>query len=196
MLITFEGIDGSGKTTLSQELYRFLKLKGFKVHIFREPGGTPAGEYIRSLLLEEELNERAELLLFEASRAELVSTKVMPALERGEIVILDRFTDSTLAYQGFGRGIDIEYIRELNSFASFGIKPDLTFLLDLEPSLAVARVKEKSKFDNVGFLKKVREGFLKLASEDRGRFVVLDASRERDEVLSDVVKALRGKLGF
>ncbi len=196
MLITFEGIDGSGKTTLSHELFLFLKSKGFKVHIFREPGGTPAGEYIRNLLLEEELNERAELLLFEASRAELVSTKVMPALERGEIVILDRFTDSTLAYQGFGRGIDIEYIRELNSFASFGIKPDLTFLLDLEPSLAVARVREKSKFDNVEFLKKVREGFLKLASEDKGRFVILDASREQDEVFKDVIKALSGKLGF
>ncbi len=196
MLITFEGIDGSGKTTLSGRLYRFLSGRGIKTSLYREPGGTEVGERIREIVIEEVLNERTELLLFEASRAQLVSTKILEDLKSGKVVILDRFIDSTLAYQGYGRGMDKELIKTLNTFASFGLKPDITFLLDIEPSLAVKRIREKSRFDDLNFLTRVREGFLDIASKDRDRFVVIDSSEGEDVVFEKVLRELKLRLGF
>ena len=190
MLITFEGIDGSGKTTQSKKLYEFLREKGLDVSLYREPGGTPLGEELRDILINKELNERTELLLFEGARTQLVLEKLKPDMERGMVVILDRFTDSTLAYQGYGRGLDLELVRKLNEFASFGIKPDITFLLDIEPETAVGRIREKSRFDNVDFLKRVREGFLEIARKEPERVVVLDVHRGEEEVFGDIKETL------
>ncbi|EDP75736.1 dTMP kinase [Hydrogenivirga sp. 128-5-R1-1] len=190
MLITFEGIDGSGKTTQSKKLYEFLREKGLDVSLYREPGGTPLGEELRDILINKELNERTELLLFEGARTQLVLERLKPDMERGMVVILDRFTDSTLAYQGYGRGLDLEFVKKLNEFASFGIKPDITFLLDIEPETAVGRIREKSRFDNVDFLKKVREGFLEIARKESERVVVLDTHRGEEEVFGDIKETL------
>ena len=193
MLITFEGIDGSGKTTQSRKLYEFLRAKGINVSLYREPGGTPLGEELRDILIKRELNERTELLLFESARAQLVLEKLKPDMERGAVVILDRFTDSTLAYQGYGRGLDLELVRRLNEFASFGIKPDITFLLDVEPELAVNRIREKTRFDKLEFLKRVRDGFLEIAREEPERVVVLDTRRGEEEVFQSIVDVLSEK---
>ena len=190
MLITFEGIDGSGKTTQSKKLYEFLREKGLDVSLYREPGGTPLGEELRDILINKELNERTELLLFEGARTQLVLERLKPDMERGMVVILDRFTDATLAYQGYGRGLDLEFVRKLNEFASFGIKPDITFLLDIEPETAAGRIREKSRFDNVDFLKKVREGFLEIARKEPERVVVLDTHRGEEEVFGDIKETL------
>ena len=192
MLITFEGIDGSGKTTQSRRLFEFLKERGVKVHLFREPGGTEAGDKIRELLMSFELDPKTELLLFEASRAELMKV-VRPLLERGEVVILDRFTDSTLAYQGYGRGLDLDLIRKLNDLVTGGIKPEVTFLLDLEPSVALKRLKEKTRFDDPKLLERVRDGYREIAKAEPERVFLIDASRSEEEVFSDIVSFLEGK---
>ncbi len=192
MLITFEGIDGSGKTTQSRRLFEFLKERGVKVHLFREPGGTEAGDKIRELLMSFELDPKTELLLFEASRAELMKV-VRPLLERGEVVILDRFTDSTLAYQGYGRGLDLDLIRRLNDLVTGGIKPEVTFLLDLEPSVALKRLKEKTRFDDPKLLERVRDGYREIAKTEPERVLLIDASRSEEEVFSDIVSFLEGK---
>ena len=191
MLITFEGIDGSGKTTQSKRLFRFLKERGLPVHLFREPGGTPLAERLREILLVEEMDERTELLLFEASRAELCSKIILPLLESGEIVILDRFTDSTLAYQGYGRGIDLELVERLNEFSTFGLRPDLTFLLDLDPRTSLERVKERTRFESLEFLKKVREGFLEIARKEPDRVVILRTDIPEDQVFEEIVRILK-----
>ncbi len=191
MLISFEGIDGSGKTTLSRKVYSFLRDKGFDVSLYREPGGTPAGEEIRKIVIEDRLSERAELLLFEASRAQLVETRIIPDLKRGAVVLIDRFVDSTIAYQGFGRGIDLELIKELNDFASFGIEPDLTFILDIEPSIALTRTKRETHFESLEFLKRVRKGFMAIASSEKDRVIVIDASKGKDAVFQETLRILR-----
>lgn len=191
MLITFEGIDGSGKTTQARKLFNFLKEKGLSVSLYREPGGTLLGERIREILLNFDMDIRSELLLFEASRAQLVSQVIKKDLELSKVVILDRFTDSTLAYQGYGRGVDIDLIKKLNEFATQGIVPDLTFLLDVDPEVALRRIKEKSRFDDIYFLKRVREGFLKIAREDRSRVVVVSSELEEEEVFRNIIGILK-----
>ncbi len=196
MLITFEGIDGSGKTTQSRRLFNYLKEKGLPVHLFREPGGTQLAESLRKILLEEELDERGELLLFEAARADLCSKKLRPLLDAGEVVILDRFTDSTLAYQGYGRGIDIELVRTLNTFSTFGLRPDVTFLLDIDVETALERVRERTRFDEPIFLEKVRKGFLEIAREEPDRVVLIGSKRSEDEVFEDIVRVLRDRTGL
>ncbi|RLJ70796.1 thymidylate kinase [Hydrogenivirga caldilitoris] len=196
MLITFEGIDGSGKTTISLMLYEFLRERGIRCVLYREPGGTELGEVLRNIVLKKDLNERVELLLFEASRVQLMIEKVKPALEEGKVVILDRFIDSTLAYQGYGRGLDLSFVKQLNEFASFGRKPDLTFLLDISPDVALRRVSEKSRFDDIPFLKRVREGFIRIAREEPRRIVVLNSEKDKEEVFKEVISALSEKLDF
>ena len=193
MLITFEGIDGSGKTTQSRKLYKFLKEKGYRVRLYREPGGTQAGETIRELVIRHEICVRTELLLFEASRAELIERKVKPALQSGEVVILDRFIDSTLAYQSYGRGIDIATVRSLNEFASHGIKPELTFLLDIDPELSLRRVKEGSRFDDIAFLRRVREGFIDISKGERDRVVVLRSDIGENELFGKILEELKSR---
>ncbi|NPA32751.1 MAG: dTMP kinase [Aquificae bacterium] len=189
MLIAFEGIDGSGKTTQAGLLEDYLRKKGFKVRLFREPGGTKVGEELRRVLLSHELDPRTELLLFEASRSELVSREVIPALREGYIVILDRFLLSTLAYQGYGRGIELELVERLNEFSARGLEPDITFLLDIPVGEALSRIKKRDRFEDVSFLERVREGFLRLAGEKKN-VVVLDATKSKQEVFSEVLAHL------
>ncbi|GAB6065336.1 dTMP kinase [Aquifex pyrophilus] len=193
MLISFEGIDGSGKTTQARKLCEFLKSKGKKVSLYREPGGTEAGERIRDILLGEDLTPRSELLLFEASRAELVEKRIKRELKEGFIVILDRYTLSTLAYQGYGKGIELKIVEELNRFATDSIEPDLIFLLDVPVEVALKRKKARNRFEDRDFLERVRKGFLELAKERKNVFVI-NGERSEEEVFRDILKVLSGVL--
>ncbi|MCS6989284.1 MAG: dTMP kinase [Chloroherpetonaceae bacterium] len=212
MLITFEGIDGSGKSTQIRLLKECLRAHGVEPLALREPGGVPLSERIRALLLEgkEEMGSVTELLLFAASRAELMRTLVKPALERGEVVLLDRFCDSTTAYQGYGRGVDLDVIRQVNRIASLGIEPDLTFYLDLLPEDALIRkFSEKSlplafgeneipldRMESAGleFYRRAREGYKALAREHSHRVVEIDALRSINDVHKQIVATLRQRV--
>ncbi len=212
MLITFEGIDGSGKSTQVRLLKQYLHAHGVEVLVLREPGGAPLSEQIRALLLESksEIGQIAELLLFSASRAELVRTIIQPAIERHQLVILDRFYDSTTAYQGYGRGIDLNLVHSLNRIASLGIEPQLTFYLDVPPEVALVRkYAEKSlplSFENhetthdrmersgLEFYRRVREGYKTLVQENAHRFVELNALQAIDELHKQVVHIVRQRL--
>lgn len=194
LFITLEGIEGSGKTTLAEKLSRHFKSLRCEVVSIAEPGGSGLGIRIRELLLSslEPISDNAELLLFEASRAQLVDTIIKPALERGAIVICDRFADSSLAYQGYARGIDVNQVRQLNCFATSGLTPDITILLDLSADAGLAR---QSKIDRISsedmaFHERVREGFLAVARSEPDRFVIIDAMQDEDSVLEQALKAL------
>jgi dTMP kinase len=182
LFVTFEGGEGSGKSTQAKLLTERLRNAGHDVVLLREPGGTPFGEELREALLHghEALTPVAELLLFLAARAELVAKVIRPALESGKAVICDRFTDSTLAYQGHGRGLDLAAIRELNSLATGGLLPNLTILLDLPVDAGRARKHaDDDTFirENSGFHERVREGYRKLAAAEPNRWFVLDADK-------------------
>jgi len=192
--ITFEGPEGSGKSTQARLLVQDLKNDGRDVVVTREPGGTAIGDAIRAILLNPELQEMdsvTELLLLSASRAQNVRQRVKPALERGCVVVCDRFTDSTLAYQGYGRKFDLKLLRSLNSIATGGVFPDLTVLLDLPVELGLARAKALKKAEargqsgdrfeqeEVDFHRRLRDGFLKLAAAEPKRFRVIPV---RDEM--------------
>jgi dTMP kinase len=186
LLITVEGGEGSGKSTLARSLAERLKELGHRVCLTREPGGTEFGrEILRLLGAANTPSPMAELLLFEADRAEHVREIIGPELEARTVVICDRFTDSSLAYQGYGRGLELDLIRGLNDVATGGLKPDLTLLLDVPPEVGLSR--EGEQRDVTGreapeFHARVRDGFLALAKEDRGRFVVIDATLPASEV--------------
>ena len=195
-LITFEGAEGSGKSTQIRFAVNFLKRKGHSVLVLREPGGTKTSEAIRKILLDKKLNTmrpETELLLYLAARAQLVREKIEPALKRGKMVVLDRFEDSTLAYQGFGGGIPLPVIEAFSRFARGSLKPDLTFLLDvgikegLRRSGRSDRVEKKS----VAFHEKVRKGFLALARREPRRFLVIPAGLGIQEVRKRVEDKLR-----
>tara|TARA_R110000868_G_scaffold396971_1_gene669414 strand:+ start:928 stop:1533 length:606 start_codon:yes stop_codon:yes gene_type:complete len=196
MLITFEGIDGSGKSTQIVLLKEKLISSGKKVKVYREPGGTEVSEQIRSLLLnpEIEIDSITELLLFSSARSRLISEKVLPALERGEIVILDRFYDSTTAYQGYGReSLPLDQIQHINEVASHHKSPDLTFYLRLSLDESNSRRSHLSKdrMERAGeeFFKKVISGFDELARNE-ARFVVIDASKSIDEIHARILKSI------
>lgn len=180
LLITLEGGEGSGKSTLAQALADRLAGGGYSVCLTREPGGTELGQAVQRLLEGDHAPPPlTELLLFVADRAQHVNEVIAPALAASKIVICDRFADSTLAYQGFGRGLDADLIRRLNAEATGGLKPDLTVLLDLPPEAGLGR--EGAQLDVTGresldFHRRVREGFLALAREEPERFVVIDAT--------------------
>ncbi len=193
MLITIEGIDGAGKTTIAIKLYEYLKKEKGEVYLFREPGSTEVGEKIREILLMYDVGDITELLLFESARAELTERLLLPLLKKGKIVILDRFCDSTTAYQGYGRGIDIEMIERINMFASRGIKPDLTILLDISPDVALERLKAKDRFEEIDFLRRVREGFLRIAEKNE-RVKVIKADEDVDTVFKNVLGVVREHL--
>jgi dTMP kinase len=188
MFIVFEGIDGSGKTTLSKKLAEFLLSKGIKAVWTREP----YSETIRELLKTKELSPWGETYLFLADRDLHLRELVKPFLEKGFAVVSDRFYLSTLAYQGFGRGLDLGRLREMNDFVTGGFKPDLTFVLDLEPEEALKRIKKSGRktdrFEDSEFLRRVREGFLKLAEEEGA--VVLDASKSFFELFGEVLEVI------
>jgi len=179
MFVTVEGVEGSGKTTVTQLLAERLRQKGLNVLVTAEPGDTPLGQHIRKLLTD--FGERtawAEAFLFLADRAEHVAKVIRPALERGEIVLCDRFTDSTIAYQAFGLGLPLEALAELNRVATNGLVPDLTLLLDVDPELGLQRVRDKTVFErrDLHFHQRVRWGYLWLARKEPNRIKVLDAS--------------------
>jgi len=191
-LITFEGIDGCGKSTQIALLREYLEKKGVHFSVFREPGGTSLSEQIRTILLHEKgaMNPVTELLLFSAARSQLIREKVIPLLEKGDIVILDRFYDSTLAYQGYAReAVEISKIKELNALAAHGLVPDLTFYLKISPEMAATRIggqeKDRMEKEGVHFFEKVAEGYDRI-SEEESRFKVLDASASREEVFKKV----------
>jgi len=167
VFITLEGPEGSGKSTQAQLLAAALSNRGYQVTVTAEPGGDPVAEEIRKIVLhsKSDIVPEAELLLYLAARAQHVRHIILPALERGEIVISDRFADSSFAYQGYARGIDLESLRELNHFATGGLTPDLTILLDVPVEFGLERQNDKNRFEaeSVEFHNKVRSGFLELA---------------------------------
>jgi len=207
MLITFEGIDGAGKSTQVVKLKRHLQEHGREVLTLREPGGTPVAEQIRELLLEShnDITSIAELLLFSASRAELMEKIIVPALEDGCDVILDRFFDSTTAYQGYGRGLNLDMLAEINKIASHGIRPDITFYLDLTPEDALLRkFSEKSlplafeseeldRMENSGleFYQRVRAGYHAILEAEPQRIIMIDALLTPQEIHRKILSSLQ-----
>ena len=201
--ITFEGPEGGGKSTHVQELAKQLRAEGLTVLVTREPGGTPLAEKIRSLL-RDELDDppvtRSEVLLFLAARAQVVSQVIRPALARGEWVLCDRFADSTFAYQGYGRGIDVGLLKNFNDFATEGLMPDLTILLDVPLEVSRTRLAERQaatatsadRIEQAGsmFHRRLREGFLELVRAEPNRFVTIDATGDKDKVSADVLAAV------
>jgi dTMP kinase len=182
LFLTLEGLDGSGKSTQAGLLAAFLEERGLKVRLTHEPGGGLPG--VRDLLLRGELSPEAEYLLFSADRAEHVRKVILPSLEAGAWVVSDRYLDSSLAYQGFGRGLPLPWLLEVAKEATLGLTPRLTFLLDLPPEEALRRVKDPDRMERAGlpFFQRVREGYLRLAQEEPHRFVVLDARQEAERV--------------
>lgn len=186
--ISLEGIEGSGKSTLAKALYQKLKELGFDVVLTREPGGTPVGERIREVLLHHSVNMEpwTEAFLMLAARYENTRKIILPALQNGKIVISDRYDDSTMAYQGFARGLPLKPLSRLNKFATLGLKPNLTFLLDLPPDKGLSRKPsdESNRFEDetIKFHEKVRDGYLNLAKRAKKRIVVLDGTKNPDEL--------------
>ena len=202
MFITFEGIEGCGKTTQAKLLYQWLIDRGKETILTREPGGTPSAEELREFILrerEENFPPFSELCLYIAARGFHVENLIRPALKEGSFVICDRFSDSTLAYQGFGRGIDVDLIEKMNGEATGGLKPNLTFLIDLPVEVAFERLKGKKKdrleMESLEFHRKVREGFLKIAEKEKDRVVVIDGRKSVDEIFNEVVKEVQRRLG-
>jgi dTMP kinase len=193
LFVTFEGIDRSGKSTQARLLTDAL---GDQALAVREPGGTPAGEQVRALLKDAAvpLGPQAEALLFAAARAELVAQVIRPALQDGRVVVSDRYLDSSLAYQGGARGLGIEEVERINRFATGGLVPDLTFLLELDPAAAAARAGESDRFENEGFelQRAVRDAYERLVAADPGRWRRVDAARSPDEVHAEVLAEVQG----
>jgi dTMP kinase len=192
VLIAFEGVEGSGKTTQAELLYEFLKDKNYNCLFTREPGGTPIGERIREILLDPHstpMHPKTELLLYLASRAQHTYDKIMPALKEGFIVICDRFTDSSFAYQGAARGLGLKPVSRLNKFACAGIKPDLTILVDLPVSEGFKRQQgEPDRLEKEGssFHEQVREGFLALSRRAPGRIKVFDGRKDKETLHREI----------
>ncbi|HPV69437.1 MAG TPA: dTMP kinase [Bacilli bacterium] len=204
MFITFEGPEGSGKTSAANEVIKILIARGYDVLYTREPGGTPIAEEIRSIILDKKntaLDARAEALLYAASRRQHLVEKVWPALKEGKIVISDRFLDSSLAYQGAARKIGIDNVLNINLFATEGTFPDLTLLFDITPEkglerIAINKKREVNRLDleALEFHRMVRETFLELAEKYRDRYVIIDASKTLPEVVSVALNAIIDRL--
>ena len=199
--ITFEGGDGSGKTTQLKALESYLAARGKSCLSTREPGGTSLGEHIRQVLLEvgqQPITSATELFLYLADRAQHIHEVIIPALDQGKIVLCDRHTDSTLAYQGYGRGIDLGLLRSLNDIASQGIKPDLTLLFDCPVEIGLSRTAQRQsqtasgrnedrfEREKIEFHERVRAGFLELARVESHRFRIIDAARSTEEVGQEI----------
>ena len=195
--ITFEGGEGCGKTTLIQNVKNYFDEHNVNYVLTREPGGLKVCEEIRNLVKysTEPICKNAELLLFSASRAELVENYLRPNLQAGKIVLCDRFFDSTRVYQGYANGVDDEVVMQITNFATGGLVPDITFFLDIDPKVAFERKGGQDKGDRIeerdlSYHNLVREGYKKIAEKEK-RFVVLDATKTREQLLQDVIEKLR-----
>ena len=205
MFITFEGPEGSGKTTVSNIIEKRLEDIGYQVVHTREPGGTPIAEQIRNIILDKAntmLDARAEALLYAASRRQHLVEKVWPALKEGKIVICDRYIDSSLAYQGGARNLGVENVLSINMFATEGTFPDMTLLFDIKPEDGLHRISANSNrevnrldLEKIEFHKSVRNTFLELAKQYKNRYVIIDASKPLDEVVENTWKEILKKLG-
>lgn len=201
MFISFEGPEGAGKSTQIAHLIRRLDGLNLPHTVTREPGGTPLGSRVREVLLDPELtiDPLPEFLLYSASRAQLVTNVIRPALGREEVVVCDRYADSSLAYQGFGRGLDAELLRDITAAATGGLWPHLTVLLDLDPQLGLERAARRGQPDrleraDLAFHQRLRQGFLELADADPERFLVLDATLDEAELEQRIWEAVRSRL--
>lgn len=209
VFITFEGIEGTGKSTQIALLAGSLRGEGRRVAVTREPGGTAIGDRIRGILLDPahaHLDAVAELLLYGASRSQHLREVILPALQDGAIVLCDRFSDATLAYQGYGRGLDKQMIADLDRIATGGMKPDLTVLLDIEPAAGLARAHRRNRSEGLeaearfeqeelAFHRRVHEGYLAIMKNEPGRVRLVDASRTEDAVRAEIRAIVQGVLG-
>ncbi len=198
--IVFEGGEGAGKSTQSGALADYLEARGHRVRRTREPGGTPAAEAIRAVLLDPAnagLDDRAEALLFAAARGDHAARVIRPALEQGEIVISDRFLDSSVAYQGVARGLGAERVAELSLWATGGLVPDLTIVLDVDPALGLARVVGPDRLESepLEWHARVRQAFLDIAAASPDRYLVLDGSRPAEDLAVEIAVAVSALVG-
>lgn len=201
--ITFEGLEGAGKTTQTRMLFQKLTKEGYPCVLTSEPGGSELGDAIKKILIDVKYNDMtplSELFLFAAARAQHVEKLIRPSLEEGKIIICDRYTDASLAYQCFGRGLPENLVRETNSRASWNVRPDLTFFLDVEPALGLTRIynriqelekpADRIEKENLDFFYKVREGYLTTSRDEPKRFRILDGSSEIDDVHNIIYKTV------
>ncbi len=202
MFITFEGPEGSGKTTQIKALEAHLRSQGLDVITTREPGGTPIGDQVRAVLTNLDntaMHPRTEILLFLSARAQLVEQVIRPELKAGKVVICDRYADSTLAYQGYGHGYDRDQLRQLLNFATGGLWPDLTLLLDVDPEVGLKRKRSGGEWNRldayeVAFHQRVRAGYLELAASEPQRWARVDASCMSDDVQEEIRRVVMGRL--
>ena len=203
IIISFEGPDGAGKTTVLEQVLPVLQEKGYDIITTREPGGVEIAERIRDVILDVNhvaMDNKTELLLYMAARSQHYVEKVLPALEAGKVVLIDRFIDSSIAYQGAGRGLDKDIIRRLNDFATDGRKPDLTLYFDVESEIGLARIAKNAErevnrldLEKLDMHKRVREGYLALTEQEK-RIVTIDASRELADVVSEALHIILEQL--
>lgn len=202
MFITLEGPEGSGKTRQISGLVEVLRQEGYPVLMTREPGGTAIGDQIRSVLFDmqnTDMRPRTEILLFQASRAQLVEQVIRPCLGRGEVVVCDRYADSTLAYQGYGHRVDLDELRRVVNFATGGLKPDLTLLLDVEVEVGLKRKVAASEWNrldayDLDFHRRVRQGYHEMARAEPDRWVVIDAGQPPEAVQAALREVVLGRL--
>lgn len=193
--ITFEGVEGAGKTTLAQRLAEWLQAQGMRVLITREPGGSELGKQLRPIILNQPLDAYAELFLFLADRRQHTLEHILPALEQGTWVLCDRYADSTLVYQGYGRGLEVELIRRLNALATDGLQPDLTVLIDTPVEIALARAQAPNRFEaeTWEFHQRIRDGYLQEAARDSQRFVILNGVEPLEMLFQQARAAVEGR---
>ena len=198
VFITFEGIEGAGKSTQAKKLYEYLISKGKNAVLTREPGGTKTGKKIREILLShsnEIFSPISELFLYEADRNFHIHNVIKPNLEKGNYVICDRFIDSTLAYQGYARGLDIELIKGLNKIATEGLEPNITFLIDIPIEISLQRLgnnKDRIESENIEFHKRLRDGFFKIAEEE-DRIFVIDGTKDIESIFQEIIYILKNR---
>jgi len=204
LFITFEGIDGSGKTTQLRLLHEYLQKRNIATTIAREPGGTEVGEAIRQILLysgTQDLRPLSELLLYYASRYQNLCHNILPALERGQWVLCDRYADASLAYQGYGRGLDLNFIAQLNQAVVGQRLPNLTFLIDLDPTMALTRARQRNQgrvvdegrfeMESFSFFERVRQGYLTIARDHPGRFRIVSGNLPVEEAHQEILRLIR-----
>lgn len=199
--IVFEGGEGAGKSTQETALAQWLDERGMSVVRTREPGGTPAGEAIRTILLSNDyvgLTDRAEALLFAAARGEHAAQIIRPALEAGSIVVCDRYLDSSVAYQGYGRGLGPDYVRNLSLWATRDLVPNLTVLLDVDPSIGLSRVQSPDRLESepIEYHQRVRQAFVEIAAANPDRYLVVDADQDKDAIAQQIRRRVADLLGI